>query len=665
MRLILAEKPKVAQKIAFFLSDGKAKRKAYKKVSYYEFNDTIVAPAVGHIFTVAQKGNEKNYPVLDIEWVPSYKINKKSYFTKNYVDLLNKIKNNIDEFIAACDYDIEGSLIGYNVYRFIFNGVNVKRMKFSAITPKDIKNAYENLQEMDYGNAWAGETRHILDWLYGINLSRALMSSLRRAHLYKILSIGRVQGPTLAILAEREIEIKNFIPKPYWELLAIGKEIEFKHKKNNFFDENEAKKSYNNTKDTGKIIKIEKKEKEIYPLPPFDLTSLQIEAFAQFRFSPSKTLKIAQSLYENSYISYPRTSSQKLPFSINFRRILGKLKDIKEYKKYAEELLEKEKLIPRQGKKEDLAHPAIHPTGIYGEMDKDEKKLYDLIVRRFLSVFKENAIKEINTVVLESNNEIYEAKGSRIIKKGWIEIYKYYKDKDVLLPEFKENEEVKIKKKIKEKKTKPPKRFTQASIVSELEKRHLGTKTTRSMIVDILYSRNYIEGKPIKVTDFGLAIYKTLKKYSPRILDENMTRKIEEDIDKIIIGEKKKETVIEEGKNILIKILNHFKENEENIGKELAIALKKTDDEQNIVGKCPKCGGNLKIIKLKNSRFIGCSNYPNCKNAFPLPHKGLIKPTKKICKECGNPIIKVINGKKRYEMCINPNCPSKEKWKKS
>lgn len=671
MELIVTEKPKVANKIAFILGNGKVNRKSSNRVTYYEIEidgkKVIVAPAVGHLFSLTEIKKSYNYPVFEIEWVPNYKVSKSAYYSKNYLQLLEKLSEEADEFTSACDYDIEGSLIGGNVFRYLYKKKNGKRMKFSSLTPMDIRKAYEEKEEIDYGNINAGEARHILDWYYGINLSRALMSALKKAKGFRIMSIGRVQGPALDILTELEVDIKKFVPEPYWELHIVLEGIKFMHDPDRFKIEEDAKKALNTTGKVAKIEKIEKEEKEMWPLPPYDLTSLQIDAYRAFKYSPSKTLSIAQSLYENSLVSYPRTASQKLPFKLGLPKILEKLKKIKEYEKEATKIIENKWFKPMQGRKDDPAHPAIHPTGMNGKKTKEEENLYDLIVRRFLACFAPKAKKEIQKITADSNGEKYRTSGSRIVEKGWTEFYgKYYLGKDVILPEFKEGEEKEIQEKEKTKKeTKPPRRYTAASILSELEKRKLGTKATRSTILDRLYSRNYIAGASIEVTEFGLAVDDIMQKYAPSILDEELTRKIEDQMELIQDDKKDKEEVINEGKAILEKVLKEWRINEEKIGKELVGALKTTEDEMVVVEDCNKCNGKLKIIKLKfGKQFIGCSNYPECKNAFPLPTGAFVKPTDKKCKKCSHSMIFVMKGRKRYSFCIDPECPSKKDWKK-
>ncbi|MBD3209949.1 DNA topoisomerase I [Candidatus Micrarchaeota archaeon] len=670
MDLIVAEKPRVAEKIANAVGE-KVVKKAHNGIYYYQTSrngrDIAVAPAVGHVYTLVEREKSRGYPVFDIEWVPAFEASKGAAYTKGYVMLLQKLGRKADTFISACDYDIEGSTIAYNVFRFATTIRDGERMKFSALTKSDLLEAYEKRGDFDYNNAYAGETRHIIDWFYGINLSRALMSALRRMNRYRVLSIGRVQGPALSILSNLEKNIRAFVPTPYWELTALIKKTEFLHKQGRFLDEEKADTALKKTTEDGVVSSVDRKEQQIYAQPCFDLTTLQMEAYRLFKYSPSQTLEIAQNLYEASLITYPRTSSQKIPPSIKLPPIINALAKNPEYKKLAEIIQDNRWFRPAQGKKEDPAHPAIHPTGMSGAVSGPQKNLYDLIVRRFLACFAPPAKRERTRVEVDAGGEVYAASGSRLIEPGWTEFYgKYYKTEDKHVPKFEEDEEVDVSgKKKTSKETKPPKRYTQASIVSELEKRHLGTKATRSSIVDTLFRRDYIQGKSIEVSDFGLKVCEILQKYAPEILDENLTQKIEEDMEAIQMGKLEKEKVVKNSREVLTQILDKWKNNEDKIGSELLDALRTTIEKENIVGECDKCGKQLRIIRMKGGRqFIGCTGYPECKNTYPLPTGATVRPTGKACATCGKPTINVRKGRARYTMCIDPNCPSKDSWQK-
>ncbi len=671
MELIVAEKPKVAYTIAKALGGSSVKKHMFGSISYYEFEvngkEVAVAPAVGHLYNLAEKTKSNTYPTFDIEWKPSYEISKGAAFTRSYVKTLEMLGKKADMLTVACDYDLEGSVIGYNIYRFCYGKQPGKRMKFSTLVPGELQESYADASpEIDFNNAFAGETRHILDWYYGINLSRALMSALKRAGGFRTMSIGRVQGPALDILSTRELEIKNFIPEDYWEVKIFLKNTEFIHEKERFFVEGEANVAYGKIGSDAHIDSVQVTQRKIWPYPPFDLTSLQLEAHRCFGIAPSQTLQIAQSLYESSLISYPRTSSQKLPPRLGLMRIVEKLKEAPEYKDRAEKILQNGWKSPFQGKKDDAAHPAIHPTGLHAKLEGSEKKMYDLIVSRFLAVFAPPADAESTQVVAETGGEKFIATGGRIVNPNWIAFYPYYTNRDKEIAKFDQGATEEIEKKGNEKKkTKAPPRYTQASIIAELERAKLGTKATRSVIIDTLFKRNYVGERSIEVTDFGMNVWGVLEKYSPKILDAELTRKIEEDMEEIAAGKLQKEKVVEEGKALLMEILDDFKKNELEIGKGLLAAMKSTDERENDLGPCPDCGSNLRIIRMKmGKQFIGCSGYPNCKRGFPLPQGAYITILKKKCKDCGMATVKVRRAKTIFEMCIDPKCKSKENWGK-
>src|SRR3989338_1069439 len=345
--LIITEKPQAAQKIASALGDPR--KYSEDGVSYYELSiegrTVYIASAVGHLFGLNYVKGQKGWPIFELEWEPSF--NKKgSAFTKKYYNMLKKLASKSSSFMVATDFDVEGEVIGWNILRFICKQDTAKRMKFSTLTAPELKKAFENpLNEIAWGNAYAGETRHILDWLYGINLSRALMSAIKTTGSFRLLSIGRVQGPALKIIVDREKEIKN-------------------------------------------------SEVKIQPPHPFDLTTLQREAYRFYKINPSETLSIAQKLYLDGIISYPRTSSQKIPQAIEPKKII---KALQKHFPLAKLCTRKN---PIEGKKSDPAHPSIYPTGEHKQLAEREDKIYNLIVKRFLSAFAPDAVTSNTRIVL-------------------------------------------------------------------------------------------------------------------------------------------------------------------------------------------------------------------------------------------------------------------------
>jgi len=752
--LIITEKPNASKMVAEALANGKPIKENMNGVPYYKITrgnrDIVVACAVGHLYGLGER--EKKgwiFPVFDIEWKPAADISKKSGFSKKYLTVIKKLAKEADEFTVATDYDQEGSVIGKNVVTIACKRKDANRMKFSTLTKEDLIEAYENKSKhLDWAQAEAGDTRHHLDFYNGINYSRALTSSIKTAGSFKLMSTGRVQGPALKIIVDREKEIKAFKPVPFWQIelqgnvnkgdiiswhqqkidekkvkdltekileefkkfdIEINKELmklietskdvirkakifidwedyffknlignqkenfhnllqELKRtlETNKFWDKAKADKVMKIVKNEKKVVvdKAEKKQFKQQPPFPFDLTSLQIEAYRCHYISPKETLQIAQELYTSGVISYPRTSSQQLSDKLGFKKILTALSKQKQYLALTKKLLSLKSLKPNNGKKTDPAHPAIYPTGNYPNLSNErEQKIYDLIVKRFMATFADAALRETMTIDVNCKDEIFIAKGTRTVEKGWHVFYDpYVKIEEEELPRVNKNDVVLVKKiKMHDKETQPPKRYTPASIIKELEKKNLGTKATRASIVDTLFQRGYVDGKAIAATNLGIKTVETLEKHVPKIVDEALTRHFEEEMEQIMEGKRTRKEVLDEAKKKITEIMSDFKKQEKEIGKELLAANIETRDELSHLGSCPNCKkGELHMRRGKYGSFAACNLYPKCKTTFSLPSNALIKPAKKICETCGFPmVIAIKRGKRPQDFCLNKQCPSK------
>ncbi|MBI2651169.1 hypothetical protein HYX01_01755 [Candidatus Woesearchaeota archaeon] len=283
--LIITEKPNAAKKIAEALADGKAIKENINGIPYYRITrgkkDIVVACAVGHLYGLAEKEKKKwTYPIFDIEWKPAAEVSKKSAFSKNYLNAIKKLAKEANEFTVACDYDQEGSVIGKNIILFACKRKDANRMKFSTLTKPDLVEAYENKSKhLDWPQAIAGNTRHYLDFYNGINYSRALTSSIKTAGSFKLMSTGRVQGPTLKIIVDREKEIKAFKPVPFWQIelqgIVTNSNIIAWHKEDKFWEKEKADKVMEKVKNEKKafVINAEKKQFQQLAPAPFDLTT--------------------------------------------------------------------------------------------------------------------------------------------------------------------------------------------------------------------------------------------------------------------------------------------------------------------------------------------------------------------------------------------------------
>ncbi len=680
--LIITEKPSSAEKVAFALADTKPAKKKNKQCSYYELKhnnkNIIVTSAVGHLYGLAEKNKDGwGYPVFEVAWTPTYLTSKESTYVKDYIDTISMLAAKADDFTIACDYDIEGEVIGLNVIRFACKKKDSNRMKFSTLTKGDLVEAYENKSKhLDWGQANAGETRHKLDWFYGINLSRALTSSVKAAGSFKVMSIGRVQGPALHMLVEKEKEVQAFKPEPFWRLSFQGKykssPLEAWHKEDKIFDEAKVKKILAKIKNEKEALiqDVNKAIRNQSPPTPFNLTDLQSESYALFKITPKETLAIAQSLYLAGVTSYPRTSSQQLDPKLGFKKILSDLAKQSHYQHLAQELLKEKELKPNNGNKTDPAHPAIYPTGhVPGNLKPRDQRVYDLIVKRFMATFAKPAVRETMTVTFDVKGEQFITKGTRTLEENWHKFYKpYLKVEDITLPEMKKDEKahiIKIEKHDEE--TQPPARYNQSSIIKELEKRNLGTKATRAEILDTLFRRGYAEGVKITVTQLGMETDKILEKYAPTIVDEKLTADFEEDMEKIREGKQKPEAVLEKAKKFLTHLLTDFKKKEKLIGKEIIVSIRETSDAANYMGHCPNCKeGKLMVRRGKFGRFVGCDKYPECKTIFNIPKAGPIKFTGNMDEKTKMPIVEVGMGRTRRIVTLmqheDANAPHKKKY---
>jgi DNA topoisomerase-1 len=686
--LIITEKPDAAKRIAEALDrQGKPKKLKENGVPYFVANrdrELVVVPAIGHLYTIVQERGRRNYyPVFDFKWAPRHLAERGAKNIRMWVETFSRLSHDADEFVSACDYDIEGSLIGYCILKYACGDkeVSAKRMKFSTLTKSELEKAYEEpLPHLDFALIEAGRTRHEMDWLYGINLSRALTLAARRwSGRYSTLSTGRVQGPTLQFLTKREKTIRSFVPTPYWEINAEAEilnsivEAEYERKRIETRAEADAVVQACAGK-TGEAMKVNITTVHQKPPIPFDVGTLQREAYSLFGYTPNRTLAIAQRLYLDALISYPRTSSQKLPPIIDYKKILNFLKRKPAYSKLASKLLEKEELKPREGAKEDSAHPAVYPTGNLPEkpLGTPEKNVWDLVVRRFMAVFGEETLKESLKVRLDVNGHSFFLRGRRILREGWMEYYKpYIRAEEVLLPHIEEGGKVRLRRVTREDKfTSPPPRYNPASLLKKMEKLGIGTKATRAGIIQTLYNRGYVRDERIVVTELGFDVIDVLGKYAPDVISAKLTQELEGKMEQIQNNNMKRETVLEEVVEQLKPQLEQFKQNEEPIGEALTKAIKKAQTEERIVGKCPNCGtGNLTIIYSRKTqkRFVGCSNYFKglCTTSFPLPQRGTVKPAGSNCKACGWPQVLVwISGRRPWRLCFNPDCPLKNKRRK-
>jgi len=678
--LIITEKPDAALRIASALDEKENPQRLYdNSVPYYvarRGREIVVVPALGHLYTITGEQKGRSYPVFTFKWVPRYVAERKATRIHSWLQTITKLAKEAEIFIDACDYDVEGCIIGYCILKYACGNKEQmsKRMKYSTLTKQELEKSYaELLPHLDFGLIEAGRTRHEVDWLYGINLSRALTNATKNwSGRYATISTGRVQGPTLKFLVTREEDIKTFVPTPYWQIKAKveinGQLFEAKYEKQRVETRKEAEAIVDACKNKkGQVEEVEVRE-FIQPPPfPFDLGTLQNEAYNLFKYTPRRTLSIAQQLYLNALISYPRTDSQKLPSTIGYKMILKNLSKAEEYKRLTSELLAQQTLRPNEGKKDDPAHPAIYPTGNLPEkgLETSERKIWDIVARRFMSVFGESAVKQSMKVCLAVDGHHFYLDGRRILTEGWMHYYEpYVRFEEVILPPIKKGQPVNIKRIVLESLlTEPPSRYNPSSLLREMEETGIGTKATRADTIQTLYDRGYVKDERMIVTGLGFEVSGILERYCPTIISTTLTRELETKMNRIQENNEKREEVLTEVVEILKPILERLKKEEKTIGEQLGSVLEKAKLEERTIDTCPVCKTGKLIVtysRKTGKRFVGCTNYFKglCKTSFPLPQKGTLSLDGKKCPKCSWPTIEVRMKRRPWILCFNPECPS-------
>ncbi len=708
MKLVVTEKNIAAKKLAEILAVGKPKAEKVSGIPVYHFRrdgeDWASIGLKGHILgvdfppsmrfedgawkAVWEEGKEtkasmpaelptppwpkkgKPYTASGIDlktwkvaslpylvWAPVGKIPAE----RDIIAALKSMSKKAEEIVIATDYDREGELIGSDarsLVREVNKSAPVFRARFSAITKEEIEHAFSELSEVDDCLAQAGESRQDIDLVWGAVLTRFLTMA-KFGGYGNVRSAGRVQTPTLSLVVEREREREAFVPEIYWTVKgqfdAAGEEFSAGHATERFKSAQAAQAVLDAVAGatSGRVSAVEKKTRKVQPPTPFNTTELQAAAAAE-GIAPARTMRIAESLYMDGLISYPRVDNTVYPPSLDLHGILRTLAGVAAYSPHATRILSGA-LHATRGKKETTDHPPIHPTGA-ADPDKlkpEQWKLYNLVARRFMATLSGPATIEATKVTIDVNGEPFAARGDVLVEPGFRAVYPYGLKKDTTLPALAENAEVKfLGAESEQKATEPPRRYSQGTLIQEMEKRGLGTKATRHAIIDRLYQVGYAVNDPIEPTCLGRAVVDALSAFAPRITTPDMTAELEAEMDAIANGRSERVEVVDHSRALLAAVMGQLIEKATEVGD----ALKEATAEDSRVGTCPKSGHDLLVKHSKMGQFVGCSGWPDCDVTYPLP-KGKIESLGQVCETCGAPRIKVIQFRsKPIERCVNPQC---------
>ncbi len=630
-----------------------------KTIEKYLEGVYTVRASVGHIRDLPKSNKE----AIDIEggFIPHYEISKGK---EKIVHELQNLAKKSDEILLATDPDREGEAIAWHVSEILKKKENltrpsaalslsrrrtlgevnipIKRVRFFEITKEAVGEAIKKPDEIDQKLVKAQEARRVLDRLVGYDLSGLIWKKVRYG-----LSAGRVQSPALRIIMEREREIRAFVPEQYFILEGLFQTI--KKEKLKLFcseqpkDEKEAKRILELGEKNKWFVKdLKESEQKRSSRPPFTTSTLQQTASTRLGFSPSRTMQIAQKLYEAGHITYMRTDSVNLSLQAQ-EQILKVIE-----KKYGKEYAEK-KFYKAKSKNAQEAHEAIRPSHIEetsAGINEEQKKLYRLIWERAVAsqmadakLLKTKVIANLATwppsvlggQVAKLKIPDFSATSSRILFAGWLICDTGARGENIELPKVEIEEELKLLKLVSNKKfTEPPDRYTEAGLVKELEWRDIGRPSTYASIMKTLEDRGYVkkEGRTLYPTDVGEVVSDFLEKYFAKYISDTFTAEMEDELDEISRGERDYRETLE---NFYGPFSEEVK-SKENLEKATNLGKAPKDI------KCPKCGGEM-IIKLsRKGKFYSCSKYPDCSGALRLDGTEVEGPkeTGEICPKCGS-----------------------------
>lgn len=635
MKVCIAEKPSVAREIATVLGASS------KRDGYYEGNGYAVTYTFGHLCTLKEPNDYKPYwKSWDLNNLPMLpeKFETKVVSNSGIQKQFKIVKGLFDkaELVINCgDAGQEGELI----QRWVMNEAQykgeVKRLWISSLTTEAIKEGFENLKpSKDYDNLYyAGFSRAIGDWLLGMNATR--LYTVKHGGYKQVLSVGRVQTPTLAMVVNRFKDIENFKPQPYWELQTLYRDTLFSYEEGRFLKKEDGEALAAKVKESEfEIESITKKKGKEYAPKLFDLTGLQVYCNTKFGFSADETLKIVQALYERKVVTYPRVDTTFLPNDV-YPKVSGILQKLTNYAKLTQPLLGKKikKTSRVFNDKKVTDHHAIIPTGMQTALQYNQKQVYDIIVKRFIAVFYDDCIVANTTVVGQAAQVSFKTTGKEILEKGWRVVFENpngaNSSKDKLLPKFIKGEKGAHEPSFLEKETKPPNQFTEASLLRAMEtagkqvddeelrdlmkENGIGRPSTRANIIETLFRRKYIKRnkKQVLPTVTGIQLIETIQ--NDLLKSAELTGSWEKQLKDIEKGEFSAGAFIRNMKRMVDALVYEVRSETKraNISQETVLkdraAKAKTKKTVGIISEgCPKCKkGHI----VKGKAAYGCSEF--------------------------------------------------------
>ncbi|MCL5068580.1 MAG: DNA topoisomerase [Thaumarchaeota archaeon] len=551
MKLVVTEKQRMGQLIASAMGQyrqrtlGTGGRRS--RLTSYEVGEYVIVPLSGHIMNYITPNSLERWTHASVDSI----LNDSSSIIKvihgrGYSQALRSLAESSSEVVIATDSDDEGENIGLEVLE-ILKGMRapVKRLWLTTTVPSDIRESFSRLRQFNYNLALSVEARRKVDAILGFSGTRELTLSLKyRVGGKGVLSFGRVQTSTLWLVVKREREIVSFIPKPYWEITARVKNTIFMHTRSPFFDKEKAFETFSKVKDGKQFLCTDVKEEASFVQPPKPLnTSEMLKIGSSFlHISPAKVLFLAEDLYLSSKITYPRVDNQTYKQSFNHRANLQKLMSGNKFKDYAAKLVSQNFMTPTRGKfAED--HEPITPIASISEYPKNPLayRLYELILRHYLSIFGPPAKfldSKIDGVI---KDEPFRAEGRKLLEPGFYEVYYYPPKEKKITDDFQVKTKYLVEEvNMQEKKTEPPPRYSNSTLLAEMERQGIGTKSTRPMMIQTLKDREYVKisRSIISPSEKGMKFISCIEEPWQNYISPEFTSRVEDEMEKVSHGEK-------------------------------------------------------------------------------------------------------------------------------